>query len=89
MIFLHTTTKEEAQFILCTNIKPSNIINIKCALRFCDEWSKYITTGEEIYDGPNHPLIQFGVYTYQGICENMVWFKMDQLYVKYVNKITT
>ena len=35
--FLHDTIKDTAQCISCTNIKPNNMIHIKCDLGFCDE----------------------------------------------------
>ena len=33
-----------------------------------NECTKYIIPDEELYDGSNAPLINFIIYTYQGIC---------------------
>ena len=45
---------------------------MKCALVFNDEGPKKIITDEEIDCEPNSALVDFSVYKYQGICENMV-----------------
>ena len=50
--------------------KTKNSININCALVFCDECPVYNIPDEELYYGPNNPLIYFSVYTYQRRCEN-------------------
>ena len=86
---LHYNIKDAVQCISCTTIKPNNMIHINCALSICDECSKFITTGKELNDVPNSQLIHFGVYTYQGKCENMVSFKIDQLYANYAKKKMT
>ena len=56
---------------------------------FCDEFINYIITDEELNDGPNYTLIHFILYTYQGICESMVYLKMDHIYANYVKKMVT
>ena len=38
--FLRATTKDASHCISCTPIKPNNIIHIKCALGFCDDFPK-------------------------------------------------
>ena len=38
--FLHDTIKDAAHCISCNPNKPNNIINVKCALVFCDECPK-------------------------------------------------
>ena len=62
---LHVTIKDAAQCISCTPIKPNNIIYMKWALGFFDEFIDYIIPDEEVDDGPNASLIHFSVYTYQ------------------------
>ena len=44
--FLHDTIKDAAQCISYTPIKPKNIMNMKYALGFCHECTKYIITDE-------------------------------------------
>ena len=39
---------------------------MKCALGFCDTFTKYIIPDEELDDGTNASLIHFYVFTYQG-----------------------
>ena len=63
---LHATIKYSDKTITCTNIKPNNIIHMKCNLGFSDKYPKYIIPDKKLYDGPNYPLIHFSVYTYQG-----------------------
>ena len=65
---LHATIKYAAQCITCIHIKPRNMIHIKCDLGFCDECPEYNIIDEEIDDGTNDSIINFSVYTYQGIC---------------------
>ena len=43
---LHATIKYSGQWIFCTPVKPNNIINIKCALVFCDKCLEYIIPDE-------------------------------------------
>ena len=38
---LHDTIKDADQCITCISIKPNNMILIKCALYFCDEYPEY------------------------------------------------
>ena len=45
------------------------MINIKCDLGFCDEWTEYNITNEELEDEPNSSLMYFSVHNYQGRCE--------------------
>ena len=58
---LNATIKDDAQCITSLFIKPNNIIHIKCALSFCDEWHEYNITYELLYDGPNASLIRFSI----------------------------
>ena len=62
---LHATTSNADHLIACTPIKPNNIIYMKCALGFFDESPKY-SIPDEVYGGPNAPLIHFSFYSYQG-----------------------
>ena len=62
---LHATIKDSAQCITCLPIKPKNMIHIKCALGFFDEFPEYNVINEELDDGPNASIIHFSVYTYQ------------------------
>ena len=39
--YLHATIKYLSQRITCITIKPENMINMKCALGFCDEFPDY------------------------------------------------
>ena len=39
--FLYAAIKYEAQCITCLSIKTNNMVNIKCALGFCDECPDY------------------------------------------------
>ena len=59
--FLHATIKYAAQCITYITNKPKNMIHIKCALGFCDEFPGYIIPNEELDDGPNTPLFRFSV----------------------------
>ena len=60
---LHATINDAGQCITCIPNKPNNIIHIKFEFLYvCPE---YIISDEELYDGPNAPLIHFSVYTYQ------------------------
>ena len=55
--------KHAAHTITCTPIKPDNIINMKCDLGFCEKFTNYIITDEELDDVPNAQLIHYNVYT--------------------------
>ena len=46
--FLHATIKDTAQNIIYIPIKPNDTIHIKCALFFCDEFTEYNITDEEL-----------------------------------------
>ena len=50
---LHATSKEADHYIACIPVKPNNMINIKCALGFCDECNEYNIIDEELYYGTN------------------------------------
>ena len=66
--FLYANIKDADQCITCLHIKPNNMVHIKCALGFCDKFPEYNISDEELYDGPNSPIIHFRVYTYQVRC---------------------
>ena len=86
---LHAIIKDSAQWIAYLPIKPKNVIHIKCALGFCDEFPGYNITDEELDGGPNTSIIHFSVYTYQGRCATHCIIPMDQVYSYYVNKMMT
>ena len=65
---LYATIRDAYQCITCPNIKPNNMVNIKCDLSFCDAFPECNITDEELYDGQNDSLIHFSVYTHQVIC---------------------
>ena len=65
---LHASIKYSTRYITCLPIKKNNIIHIKCALVFCDEFHEYNIPDEELDGGPNASLIRFSVYTYQVGC---------------------
>ena len=60
---------------------------MKRDLVLCDECPNYIIPGEEVYFIPNYPLIHFSVYTYQVICENMLYSKWTIIYANNVKKM--
>ena len=60
---LHATIKDTPQCMLCNTIKQNNIIHIKCALGFCDEFPEYNIPDKELY-----PITHFNAYTHQLRC---------------------
>ena len=66
--FLHSTIKIAAQFMSCTPIKPNNIINMKCTLGFCNEFTEYNIPDEEIQYGPKATLFPLSFYPDQERC---------------------
>ena len=65
---LHATIKYADNCITCILIKPNNIIHIKCASGFCDEYTDYNITNEGLDDEPKASIFHFSEYTYQGRC---------------------
>ena len=62
---------------------------MKCSLCFSDECTHYIINYEELYDGPNDPLIHFSFFTYQGRCEKHVIIPNVSNLCKLCEKMTT
>ena len=65
---LHDNIKDAAHCTISLSLTTKNIINIKCALGFCNEFPDYNTPDEELDAGPNYSIIHVSIYNYQGRC---------------------